>query len=327
MVQKFILPKNSKRAELPIVINKKIGSGGFGVVYEILYNNKPAALKIVDKKQMNPKIDYALKEVEKKRIRQQLDFLKGEVGTIQKLQKSGKCNKHLLCYPDISEDKNNVYFVSELMRGDLIQLITSKTFQKQSICRKINIYWNIFGQILNGLETIHKAGILHRDIKPDNILIGLTGSKSPYKKYGAKIADFGLGCIKSVCQGTIGSIPYLQPRVLFQKNFDDWRTGDDMYALGVLLFIMLTGRHLVERPFYDKIKKNNVSYNTAVKEYEKSYKYQMQILDIVKIKARVCTSNTRKRLDKMIKLIKYLTVPEYKRNVTIATAKRILKSI
>jgi serine/threonine protein kinase len=255
-----------------------------------------------------------------------LDILRSEVETIQRLQKLyPKCSKHLLCYKDISEDRDNVYFVSELMKGDLIQLVTSKKFQSESICRKVNIYWNIMGQVIKGLEQLHKAGIIHRDIKLDNILIGQTNSNSPYKKYGAKIADFGLGCLKNVCEGQIGSVQYLQPRVLFQNNFDDWRSGDDLYALGVTLFILFTGRHFTERAFFDKLKSKDVSYKTAVSEYLKMYKSQMMQLDIVKINARKCPAATKKKLDKLIKITKYLTKPEYSKNITVDMIKKMLK--
>jgi len=295
----------------PISIKKQIGSGGFGIVYQIEYNKKPAALKVVSKERMKGK----------------LDILKSEVQTIVRLQKKyPKCDKNLLCYQDIFEDREYVYFVSDLMKGDLIQLITSKTFQNESICKKINIYWNMFGQMIKGLDDLHKVGLLHRDIKPENILIGPSKSKSPYRKYVAKIADFGLGCMKNECSGVLGSVPYLQPRVLFQENFDDWRTGDDLYALGITLFILLTGRHLIDKSIYEKLKEKGVSYKTAALEYYKVYKSQIMLLEMVKINSRKCPAATRKKLDILIKITKFLTNPIPKQNITVSSIKKIFKS-
>jgi len=310
MVQQIELPKTKNRNKLPIKVKKQIGKGGFGVVYEIEYKRKPAALKIVDKS----------------RMKQNLNLLKGEVATIQKIQKiDPKCDKKLLCYKDISEDKQNVYFVSELMKGNLLELILSKEFQSQSICKKINIFWNILNQVLGGLETLHKAGILHRDIKPENILIGRTASKSPYKKYGAKIADFGLGCLKNECKGRSGSMPYMQPRILFQENFNDWRTGDDLYALGITLFVILTGKLFIDKDMLQKLIQKNVSFKYAANEYIKLYLEQMKVLEILKINSRKCPTAARKKLDKIIKLTKYLTIPVTKNNVTVTMARKILK--
>jgi serine/threonine-protein kinase len=97
--------------------------------------------------------------------------------------------------------------------------------------------------IADALENAHRQGVLHRDLKPGNVM--LTADGQP------KILDFGLAVLLSGGKATgrmthsgtiVGSLPYMAPEQLFGEA-DDTRT--DVYALGVLLFEMVTGR----RPF------------------------------------------------------------------------------
>ena len=97
--------------------------------------------------------------------------------------------------------------------------------------------------IADALENAHRHGVLHRDLKPGNVM--LTADGQP------KILDFGLAVLLSGGKATgrmtesgtvVGSLPYMAPEQLFGEA-DDIRT--DVYALGVMLFEMATG----QRPF------------------------------------------------------------------------------
>ena len=91
--------------------------------------------------------------------------------------------------------------------------------------------------VLDALGAAHRAGIVHRDVKPENVLLADDGR--------VKVADFGLaraatGAASSATQGMlIGTVAYLSPELVL-RGVSDSRT--DVYAAGVMLFEMLTGR-------------------------------------------------------------------------------------
>src|SRR5207237_3356720 len=92
-------------------------------------------------------------------------------------------------------------------------------------------------QVLSALEHAHGHGIVHRDVKPENILIARDGT--------VKVADFGLArayadSSVSQAEGTVtGTVQYLSPEQI-QGQPADPRT--DLYAVGVVMFELLTGR-------------------------------------------------------------------------------------
>ncbi|MDV3124058.1 serine/threonine protein kinase [Mycobacterium sp. 21AC1] len=96
----------------------------------------------------------------------------------------------------------------------------------------------LLGEILSALAAAHAVGILHRDIKPGNILIGASGH--------AKLADFGIaksdGAVHTRTGQVLGTMAYLSPQRLAGRPAG---VSDDLYAVGVLGYEALTGR----RPF------------------------------------------------------------------------------
>ncbi|HEY8717887.1 Stk1 family PASTA domain-containing Ser/Thr kinase [Pengzhenrongella sp.] len=96
--------------------------------------------------------------------------------------------------------------------------------------------FTILERVLDGLAAAHRTGLVHRDIKPENVLLATDGR--------IKLADFGLARaiteVTSTTTGTVlGTVAYLGPE-LVAKGVSDART--DVYAAGILLYEMLTGR-------------------------------------------------------------------------------------
>ncbi|MFK7819763.1 MAG: serine/threonine protein kinase, partial [Planctomycetaceae bacterium] len=125
------------------------------------------------------------------------------------------------------------YFLMEFVDGaNLRQLIHSgETRPQQALA--------IVPQICEALQYAHDAGVVHRDIKPDNILVDKTGR--------VKIADFGLAKLGSenndftltATHQVLGTVRYMAPEQMAQSNTVDHRA--DIYSLGVVFYEMLTG--------------------------------------------------------------------------------------
>jgi serine/threonine protein kinase len=94
-------------------------------------------------------------------------------------------------------------------------------------------WWNLAHDTLSALYFLHKDGMIHQDIKPDNIMI--TERKSV-------ILDFGLAYVSGY-QGSStnygGTVPFMSPEMLMRKNAEDWKnltTAADLYAIGLVLY-------------------------------------------------------------------------------------------
>ena len=133
---------------------------------------------------------------------------------------------------DVGVDGNLYYIVMELIKG--------KTLKEIIVEEKGPLPWkwsvNIASQIASALEIAHKNHIIHRDIKPHNIIITEDGI--------AKVTDFGIA--KAVSNSTItafgttiGSVHYFSPEQA-KGGYTDAKS--DIYSLGVVMYEMLTGQ-------------------------------------------------------------------------------------
>ena len=131
---------------------------------------------------------------------------------------------------DVSSSQGIDYIVMELIDG-----ITLKQYME----RRGRMDWrealHFITQIMRGLSHAHSRGIIHRDIKPQNIMVLRDGS--------VKVADFGIACLadahQTLAQEALGSVHYISPEQAKGERLD---ARSDIYSAGVVLYEMLTGR-------------------------------------------------------------------------------------
>lgn len=133
---------------------------------------------------------------------------------------------------DVSRDQDLEYIVMELIDG-----ITLKQYMKK---KGGILSWrealHYMTQIMRALSHAHSRGIIHRDIKPQNIMVLRDGS--------VRVADFGIARVMSAAQNTLtqealGSVHYISPEQARGSHIDE---RADLYSAGVVLYEMLTGR-------------------------------------------------------------------------------------
>lgn len=138
-------------------------------------------------------------------------------------------NPHVVNVYDVGEEDDINYIVMELADGiTLKELIQKKG--KLEIIESIQIAM----QIVNGIKEAHMHGIIHRDIKPQNVMVSADGK--------AKVMDFGIAravTAQTITANTVGSVHYISPEQARGSACDE---RCDIYSIGITLYEMITGR-------------------------------------------------------------------------------------
>ncbi len=196
-------------------IIEKIGNGGMATVYKAKCHvlNRYVAIKIL-------RDEFTTDE----------EFIK-RFG-VEAQSAASITHPNIVSVYDVGVDGNLYYIVMELIKGKTLKEIITE--EKGPLPWKWSV--NITIQIASALEIAHKNNIVHRDIKPHNIIITEDGV--------AKVTDFGIA--KAVSNSTItafgttmGSVHYFSPEHA-RGGFTDAKS--DLYSLGVVMYEMLTGR-------------------------------------------------------------------------------------
>lgn len=190
----------------------KVGSGGMADVYEArdLRLNRNVAIKVLKQEYSND-----AKFVAK---------FRGEAQSV-----AGLSHPNIVNVYDVEDDENLHYIVMELVEG-----ITLKKFIEKKGRLEINEAIGIGIQIAQGIEEAHKNNIIHRDIKPQNIIISKEGK--------VKVTDFGIAkaaTSNTITSNAMGSVHYISPEQA-RGGYSDEKS--DIYSLGVTIYEMLCGK-------------------------------------------------------------------------------------
>lgn len=195
---------------------EKIGDGGMAVVYKARCRllNRFVALKI-----LKPEFTKDAKFIENFRR--------------ESHAAASLSHPNIVSIYDVGREGNINYIVMELVEG----MTLSDIIEKEAPMNYRQVI-EVTKQIASGLAVAHKHGIIHRDIKPHNILINREGI--------AKIADFGIAkatgtttIVSGTNETVMGSVHYFSPEQA-RGSYVDEKT--DIYSLGIVMYEMLTGR-------------------------------------------------------------------------------------
>jgi len=202
------------------IIERRLGSGGFGTVYLARHRFLQSQHVI-------------------KRLHEQLA---SDESTVRKFIREGQSIRKLSGCPYIVDiehmtqaaDGHLILIMEYVPGGDLEGYL--KTKGRLEIAEALDLA----AQIAEGLKAAHAVGLLHRDIKPQNVLL----ARRPDGSLQAKLIDFGIAANQETQQSSAlrgGSLGYAAPEqwMMSGKNLD---ARGDLYSLGAALYRMLTGR-------------------------------------------------------------------------------------
>ena len=190
----------------------KIGSGGMADVYKAKDHklNRFVAVKVM-------KSEFSQDESFIRKFRREAQAA------------AGLANPNIVNVYDVGEDHDIYYFVMELVEG-----ITLKEYITKKKRLSVREATSIAIQVSMGLAAAHSQGIVHRDIKPQNIIISTDGK--------VKVTDFGIARAASsntISANVMGSVHYSSPEQV-RGGYSDAKS--DIYSLGITLYEMVTGR-------------------------------------------------------------------------------------
>jgi tRNA A-37 threonylcarbamoyl transferase component Bud32 len=201
-------------------LEKRVSSGGFGIVFLATQLHQNMEIGKVIIKMLHP--EHAFEPTIKKRFINEAKAAR----TIN--------NPHVVKVFDLDFDKAMIpYMVLEYVKGDTLSSVLEAS-GRLGFPRAVSIAL----QVAEGMKEAHDTGILHRDLKPDNIILQQSG-RSDF----VKLIDFGIARFQSqsslATASFIGTPRYMSPEQIQGRELDE---RSDIFSLGVILFEMITGQ-------------------------------------------------------------------------------------
>jgi HAMP domain-containing protein len=204
-------------------IQEELGAGGMGVVYKAFDREVGEALALKAIRPEFRKVDPTL-----------LERFKQELRLARRIT-----HRNVVRTFDLGEADGIYYITMELVRGTTVASLIREAGRLA-----VPAALTIGKQVCRALEVAHEAGIIHRDIKPQNLLVDPTGF--------LKVTDFGIARLAgtesdgkglTVSGAVVGTPQYMAPEQLLGESVDG---RSDLYATGAVLFECVTGRRALE---------------------------------------------------------------------------------
>ncbi len=200
-------------------IEDRIGSGGFGTVYRAWDERlqRPVAVKVIDREHGAPRV-----------IR--------EAQAVARL-----AHRNIATLYELATDGERAFLVSELIEGETLRALGRRGELTDRLVAHVG------AGSAAALTHAHRAGVVHRDVKPENVLVSCEGARKrdPTSGDEAKLVDFGIARIageRTLTQtgAVVGTLAYMAP-----EQADGLRPGPsaDVYSLALTLYECLCGEH------------------------------------------------------------------------------------
>ncbi|MBW8772176.1 MAG: protein kinase [Gemmatimonadetes bacterium] len=205
-------------------IKEVLGAGGMGVVFRAWDRDlqEAVAIKTLKPEVMDP---------------QSIERFKQEIRLARKIS-----HRNVVRNYDLGESDGMLYITMEYVEGTSLEKLL-----RQRGKLPVSVALTVGKQLLRALEAAHEMGVIHRDIKPQNIVVEPTGL--------VKVMDFGIARLAethshdskglTAVGSVIGTPQYMSPEQLMASELD---VRSDLYAAGAVLFECLTGRVVFQAP-------------------------------------------------------------------------------
>ncbi|XP_076445790.1 myosin light chain kinase A-like [Babylonia areolata] len=228
-------------------VGEKIGQGNFGKVYE-------ATHKATD-------VKWAIKSINKDKAgTSNLKLVEREVSILKRVN-----HPNIINLNEVIESPKRMYLVMEICtQGELADRLKENKLFSEAETKQIMV------ELAGAISYLHKHGIVHRDLKLENILLG-ENPEDPSDKLFIKVTDFGLSVVKggvtpdNMMQDFCGTPIYMAPEILDNKTYSQ---QCDVWAMGIIMYTLICGyppfRAKDEASLYDLIREANVQYDDQV---------------------------------------------------------------
>ena len=204
-------------------ILEQLGSGGQSIVYKA---HDPLLDRHVAIKQVAPQLAADDRFIQR---------FREVIRELAKLQ----CEQIVVIH-DLIDDERGLFIVMEFVEGHTIETTLATTEEPVEPKAVLQILWRIAA----GLSAMHRAGVIHRDVKPGNIIVG--------EGLRVKITDFGVAApVGAAASMRLGTTKYMAPELFGGKDVD---IRADIYSLGMVAYEMLLGRPKFNEVFYDIVR-------------------------------------------------------------------------